>query len=593
MKYAASLTSSAVALLLLSSHAVNAQTAASTDTTAPTPAYQAQVTSSSVPVDVQPGSWAYSAVSDLASKGLIAGYPPDAKFLGGRALTRYEMATIIARVLDRVHDLDASGQGASVQSEIDEIRRLTDDYKVELTVIGTNMTQAQADIAKLQGDVSTLQAGLNSAYDSIEEQTKRTTAVEAQVKKLGDTAYTSSATSKFNVSGYIQFRAVDADSSSHSRYPQGTSADAGAYNGNYAQGGSAAAAEVRRARIKFAGAPTNNVKYAAQVDFSGAVATGTANQQVTVREANFSYTFGDGTTVYPTLTAGLFANPFGYILPLSMANSLTPERPLAFSEANNVGLWDSQDYDKGLKAAYGYKGINLTYALVNGDGRQFENDNDHFDSIYRVNYQTADKQFGIGTSYYDGKVARNRPTTLAAATLTYPEPKKQLFGVDAQMTLKNGIFADGEFVKGTYEKRSYFDENLATTAAPTGADALITDGYVKNNQVEGFYVWGGYSFAASSPRPLTLGVDYDYFDRSINAHANALDALQTNNVGGTFYTSSGSFIDRNIGYGALYNLDKATRLRLWYDHPYDVAHATGTPDPPKIGLYTAELQVRF
>ena len=590
MKYAASLSSAAVALLLLSSHAVNAQTAASTDTAAP--AYQTQVTSDSVPADVQPGSWAYSAVSDLAAKGLIAGYPPDGKFLGGRAVTRYEMATIIARVLDRVHDLDASGQGGSVQSEIDEIRRLTDDYKVELTVIGTNMTQAQADIAKLQGDVSTLQAGLNSAYDSIEEQAKRTTALEAQTKQIANTAYSSSSTSKFNISGYIQFRMVDADSSSHARFPQGTNATAGAYNGNYAQGGSAASAEVRRARLKFSGAPTSNVKYAAQMDFSGAINTGTnaANQQVTVREANLSYTFGDGTTLYPTVTAGLFANPFGYILPLSMANSLTPERPLAFSEGNNLGLWDNQDYDKGLKAAYAYKSINLTYALVNGAGRGSENIDDHFDSIYRVNYQTADKQFGIGASYYDGLVARARPATLAATTLNYPEPKKQLYGFDAQMTLKNGVFVDGEYVAGKYEKRSYFDENLATAAAPFGADALQTDTYVKNNQVQGFYVWGGYSFNSTSPRPLTLGVDYDYFDRSRKAENSALNSF---GAAGNTFVSNGSYIDRNLGYGALYNLDKATRLRLWYTRPFDVAHAADTPFPERIGLYTAELQVRF
>ncbi|HZT42150.1 MAG TPA: S-layer homology domain-containing protein, partial [Chthonomonadaceae bacterium] len=49
--------------------------------------------------DVPPGHWAYQAVQDLASKGLIKGYPPDANFLGRRTLTRYEMATILQRVV--------------------------------------------------------------------------------------------------------------------------------------------------------------------------------------------------------------------------------------------------------------------------------------------------------------------------------------------------------------------------------------------------------------------------------------------------------------------------------------------------------------
>src|SRR5437764_1447244 len=58
-----------------------------------------------VPSDVKPDHWAYAAVEDLAKKGLIKGYPPDGKFLGGRTLTRYEMATIIKRVIDRMDEI--------------------------------------------------------------------------------------------------------------------------------------------------------------------------------------------------------------------------------------------------------------------------------------------------------------------------------------------------------------------------------------------------------------------------------------------------------------------------------------------------------
>src|SRR5437868_4120471 len=55
--------------------------------------------------DVKPDHWAYEAVQDLAKKGLIKGYPPDGNFLGNRTLSRYEMATILKRVLDRVDEL--------------------------------------------------------------------------------------------------------------------------------------------------------------------------------------------------------------------------------------------------------------------------------------------------------------------------------------------------------------------------------------------------------------------------------------------------------------------------------------------------------
>ena len=76
-----------------------------------------------------------------------------------------------------------------------------------------------------------------------------------------------------------------------------------------------------------------------------------ANQQVTVREAYAAYTFGNGNAAKNlTATAGMFATPFGYVLPGSMANFIAPERPLAFSEAG-YGLFPTQDYDKGIQLA--------------------------------------------------------------------------------------------------------------------------------------------------------------------------------------------------------------------------------------------------
>src|SRR5437868_1028661 len=60
-----------------------------------------------VALDIPKDHWAYAAVNDLAAMGLIKGYPPDGKFLGDRTLTRYEMATIVQRVLQRVDDLSS------------------------------------------------------------------------------------------------------------------------------------------------------------------------------------------------------------------------------------------------------------------------------------------------------------------------------------------------------------------------------------------------------------------------------------------------------------------------------------------------------
>src|SRR5438045_2078564 len=92
------------------------------------------------PSDVPKEHWAYPAVEDLASKGLIKGYPPSGSFFGKRTVTRYEMATIIQRVLARVDELLAkkTDKGAEPQgvapAQLDEVRRLVADFKTELMV---------------------------------------------------------------------------------------------------------------------------------------------------------------------------------------------------------------------------------------------------------------------------------------------------------------------------------------------------------------------------------------------------------------------------------------------------------------------------
>src|SRR5947208_13699791 len=76
------------------------------------------------PPDVKPDHWAYAAVEDLAKKGLIKGYPPDGKFFGSRTLTRYEMATIIKRIIDRMDDIvkqPKPAQGVS-QEDFDKLK---------------------------------------------------------------------------------------------------------------------------------------------------------------------------------------------------------------------------------------------------------------------------------------------------------------------------------------------------------------------------------------------------------------------------------------------------------------------------------------
>ena len=82
-----------------------------------------QVTSVNQFSDVRPTDWAYQALSNLVEKyGCVAGYP-NGTFKGGQAMTRYEAAALLNACLDRVSE------------QTDELKRLMDEFKQELTVL--------------------------------------------------------------------------------------------------------------------------------------------------------------------------------------------------------------------------------------------------------------------------------------------------------------------------------------------------------------------------------------------------------------------------------------------------------------------------
>lgn len=134
--------------------------------------------------DIKPDHWAYAAVQDLAGKGLIKGYPPDNKFLGARTLSRYEMATIIERVIARMDDLvskQGNSNGASkadlqnLTRSVGEIRDLVEEFKKELLVIGSDLKTAQDDIATLKQQVAQLSDKVNGYDQRITDANKKAT----------------------------------------------------------------------------------------------------------------------------------------------------------------------------------------------------------------------------------------------------------------------------------------------------------------------------------------------------------------------------------------------------------------------------------
>jgi hypothetical protein len=104
--------------------------------------------------DVPADHWAYQAIASLSADGLIDGYP-DGSFNGDRPLTRYEMATIVARIVAK---LEADGAGAASKTDLDALQKLIDALKDELDALGVRVTTVEDAVAALDRRTHAAQA---------------------------------------------------------------------------------------------------------------------------------------------------------------------------------------------------------------------------------------------------------------------------------------------------------------------------------------------------------------------------------------------------------------------------------------------------
>lgn len=94
-------------------------------------------------VDVPMNHWAYDALSQLAAKGIIQGYP-DGSFKGNQPMTRYEMATAVARALATV-DMDKASK-----EDVEMLKKLVVEFKDELDALGVKVDELDERVAVLE-----------------------------------------------------------------------------------------------------------------------------------------------------------------------------------------------------------------------------------------------------------------------------------------------------------------------------------------------------------------------------------------------------------------------------------------------------------
>jgi hypothetical protein len=97
-------------------------------------------------MDVPMNHWAYDAVSQLAARGIVTGYP-DGAFKGEWKATRYEMASVVARALAYVDMNKAS------KEDLELLKRLVVEFKDELDALGVKVEDLDKRVAVLEDDI--------------------------------------------------------------------------------------------------------------------------------------------------------------------------------------------------------------------------------------------------------------------------------------------------------------------------------------------------------------------------------------------------------------------------------------------------------
>ena len=97
--------------------------------------------------DTPTNHWAYDAIAELAAKGLIEGYP-DGTFKGDRAMTRYEMAMVVARLLARIESIQIPTPPPPevTKADIDMILRLLNEFRAELAAKNVRLTAVEEEL---------------------------------------------------------------------------------------------------------------------------------------------------------------------------------------------------------------------------------------------------------------------------------------------------------------------------------------------------------------------------------------------------------------------------------------------------------------
>ncbi|MBO9541816.1 S-layer homology domain-containing protein [bacterium] len=106
-------------------------------------------------IDLAPNHWAYGAIQSLVDKYRVMGGYPDMTFRGQKAVSRYELAAVLAQVMNRFDSLEGKGIPAT-PSDAKMVERLKDEFRVELLDLHKRLVSVEQKTTALESAVRDL-----------------------------------------------------------------------------------------------------------------------------------------------------------------------------------------------------------------------------------------------------------------------------------------------------------------------------------------------------------------------------------------------------------------------------------------------------
>ena len=296
-----------------------------------------------------------------------------------------------------------------------------------------------------------------------------------------------------------------------------------------------------------------------------------------------------------SITAGMFARPFGYEVNLSSSDRESPERgrmsQILMKTERDLGAMVSFEPQKRDNR---FRFLKIDAGIFNGQGLTAPGDYDSYkDFISRVSIKpiSINKSISIsgGISYFNGGFIQNTKyvnrinsstnpsfVTDSSSSNLYKKAPRKYYAADVQFKFESKL--------GTTELRAEYwmgKQTSTISTSETPSKILNEPYYIRDFDGAFFYLLHRFH------NKHQLGLKLDWFDPNIKAEGKQIGTQFSNlNATDIKYTT--------LGAGYIYYFKKHAKLVLWYDLvKNENTLLTGYSSNIKDNVFTCRLQFKF